>query len=58
MDQKKKISHAIQELKKEQERYAKLQQLALSQMTDAQKFSPVYQSIMDLKCREIMKKYI
>lgn len=53
---KDKITKAIQELSPE--RLEKLKQLALSQMTDSQKYSPVYQSIQDLKCREIMAKYI
>ena len=54
---KDKITKALNDLKLEPERYKKLQSLALSQMTDSQKHSPVYLSIMDLKCRKIMAKY-
>ena len=57
MDQKEKITQALNDLKNEPSRYKKLQSLALSQMTDSQKHSPVYLSIMDLKMREIMSKY-
>ena len=54
---KDKITKALNDLKLEPERYKKLQSLALSQMTDSQKHSPVYLSIQDLKMREIMAKY-
>jgi len=54
---KDKITKALNDLKLEPERYKKLQSLALSQMSDSQKHSPVYLSIMDLKMREIMAKY-
>ena len=54
---KDKITKALNDLKLEPERYKKLQSLALSQMTDSQKHSPVYLSIQDLKMREIMSKY-
>ena len=55
MDQKDKITKAIQELSLE--RLKKLQQLAISQMTESQKHSWVFNSILDLKCREIMSRY-
>ncbi len=54
---KDRITKALNDLKLEPDRYAKLQSLALSNMTDSQKHSPVYLSIMDLKMREIMAKY-
>lgn len=54
---KDKITQALNDLKNEPERYKKLQSLALSQMSDAQKHSPVYLSIMDLEMRKIMSKY-
>lgn len=53
---KDKITQTLKDLTPD--RLVKLQNLALSQMTDEQKFSPVHQSIMDLKCRKIMSRYI
>ena len=56
MDIKDQITQAINNLTPE--RREKLEQLALSQLSDYQKTSYVFESFRDLKMREIMKKYI
>lgn len=57
MEKKDKITHAIQELKKQPDRWKNLRQFALSKLTEDQKKSPVIESLLDLKIREILSEY-
>jgi len=50
------ITQAINSLPPE--RLKKLQELAMSQLTESQRTSYVFESLRDMKCREIMGKYI
>ena len=52
---KERITTAISELSPE--RLQKLRTLAISQMTDAQKSSYAYESLLSLAMRRIMSKY-
>jgi hypothetical protein len=40
------------------ERLKKLQDLALSQLTESQRESYVFEALRDMKCREIMSRYL
>lgn len=57
MLQKDKISYYFTEIKKDPERYEKLREFAKSKLTEKQKNSSVYESLLDLKMREILSEY-
>ena len=52
---KDKITKALNDLSPE--RLKKLQELAMSQLSESQRTSYVFESLRDMKCREIMAKY-
>lgn len=57
MLQKDKITYHLTEIKKDSERYEKLREFAKSKLTEKQKNSSVYESLIDLKMREILSEY-
>lgn len=57
MEKKDKITFALQELKKDPVRYNNLIEFARSKLTEEQKQSPIYQSILQIKIREVLSEY-
>jgi hypothetical protein len=57
MDQKDKITHAIAKLKEDPARWKNLTDFAKSKLTEEQKKSSVYESLLNLKIREILSEY-
>lgn len=57
MDQKDKITLAISKLKEDPARWKNLTDFAISKLTEDQKKSSVYDSLLNLKIREILAEY-
>lgn len=57
MEKKEKITYHLTEIKKDPERYKKLREFALSKLTEEQIHSPILESLLDLKMREILSQY-
>lgn len=58
MEKKEKINIAIEKLKSDPVRWKNITQFAHSKLTDEQRVSPVYDSFLHLKIREVLSEYI
>lgn len=57
MQKKEKITYHLTEIKKDPDRYKKLRDFAISKLLEEQKKSEVFESLLDLKMREILSEY-
>lgn len=57
MQKKELITHHLTEIKKDPERYKKLREFAISLLSEEQKKSEVFESLLDIKMRNILSKY-
>lgn len=57
MEKKDKITHAMQKFKEDPERWKNLRQFALSKLSEEQRVSPIVESLLDLKIREVLGEY-
>ena len=57
MEKKDKITHAMQKFKEDPERWKNLRDFATSKLTEEQKSSPVFESILSLKMRQVLCEY-
>ena len=57
MEKKEKITYHLTEIKKDPERYKKLRDFAIIKLSEEQKKSEVFESLLDLKMREILSEY-
>lgn len=57
MEQKEKINIAIAKLKEDPTRWKNITDFAISKLTEEQKKSSVYESLLNLKIREILSEY-
>lgn len=57
MEKKDKITSYLKEIKSNPERYKKLREFTLSKMSEEEKKSPVFISLLDLKMRQVLCEY-